>query len=120
MSAGVPGSVTVAVVDRGAQVENVDYDLDYKTGYLKFKVAPENTKAVTATYDWAENAEEDAGKCIGFVRIPGDATSADAPIEIVIGGAVKYSVISAATNYSTKILDDLKARYVVAADAVIF
>jgi hypothetical protein len=116
----IRGSVTVAVADRGAQVENVDYQLDYETGYLYFKVAPENTKAITATYKWSENAEEAAGKCAGFVRIPGDATSADVPIEVVIGGAVKYSVISAATEYSAKILDDLKAKYFEVADAVIF
>ena len=118
----VQGSVSISVADRNPtlQVENVNYFLDYDTGYLIFVVAPENTKAITATYKWAENAEEALGKCVGFVRIPGDSTLADVPIEVVIGGAVKYSVVSVGTGWSAKILDDLKAKYIEIADAVIF
>jgi len=118
----IKGSVAISVADRNPtlQVENVNYFLDYDTGYLIFVVAPENTKAITATYKWAENAEEPLGKCVGFVRIPGDSTLADVPIEVVIGGAVKYSVVSVGTGWSTKIIDDLKAKYFEIADALIF
>ena len=62
----------------------------------------------------------DGATCVGFCRIPGDATTEDVAIEVVVGGAVKYSVVSAATEWDASILVDLGARYVVAADALIF
>lgn len=113
------GSVTV-YLDGVAKVEGTDYFLDYETGALTLAADLGTSVVLTATYKWLENWEEAAGVCVGFVRIPGDSTSADVPIEVVIGGAVKYSVVSAASAWNANILDDLKARYVVAADAVIF
>lgn len=62
----------------------------------------------------------DGATCVGFCRIPADARTVDAPIEVIVGGAVKYSVVSAATEWDSSIITDLKARYVVAADALIF
>ncbi len=56
----------------------------------------------------------------GFVRIPGDSTSADVPIEVVVGGAVKYSLVVAASNWDASVITDLGARYIEAADALIF
>jgi len=57
---------------------------------------------------------------IGFVRIPGDPTDGDVAIEVVVGGAVKYSVVSVASNWNAAVITDLKARYIEAADALIF
>ena len=45
-------TVTIAVVDRPAQVELADYVLDKRSGALHFIVAPENLKAITATYKY--------------------------------------------------------------------
>ena len=114
-------SITNVKVNAVAQVEGTDFWVDYSTGEIFFATAPGSTLAITASYVWAANASVELGKCIGFVRIPGDSTgTADVPIEVVIGGAVKYSVISLAVKYSAIILRQLSARYVVAADAVIF
>lgn len=113
-------SVTNVKVNTVAQTLGTDYWIDMKTGELKFHTAP-GVVAITATYVWNETGDTEAGTCVGFVRIPGDSTgSADVPIEIVVGGAVKYSVVSAASEWCATILTDLGARYVVAADALIF
>ena len=114
-----PGSVTLKI-DGTTKTEGTDYSLDYDTGMIHLAADLGTGLALTVSYTWYENWEEEAGTCVGFVRIPGDSTSADAPIEVVIGGAVKYSVISADAAYSPKCLTDLGARYIIAADAVIF
>ena len=62
----------------------------------------------------------DGATCVGFCRIPADAQTEDVAIEVLIGGAVKYSVVSVATEWDASILVDLGARYVAAADALIF
>jgi len=112
-------SVTNVKVNAVAQTLGTDYWIDMKTGILKFHTPP-GAVAITATYVWNETADTAAGTCIGFVRIPGDSTSADVPIEVVVGGAVKYSVVSVASEWADTIITDLRARYVVAADALIF
>lgn len=108
--------VTDVKLDGGsALVEGQDYTVDYDNGVLFLAVSLANGVALTCSYKWT------AYNCVGFVRIPGDSTgSADVPIEVVIGGAVKYSLISTKTGYTAQMLKDLRARYVVAADAVIF
>ena len=70
--------------------------------------------------NYNQGGSGDETTCIGFVRIPGDPASADVPIEVVVGGAVKYSLVSAATAWHADIITDLYARYVKAADALIF
>jgi hypothetical protein len=112
-------SITNVKVNAASQTEGTDYWCDYVAGQIKFHTAP-GAVAITATYVWAADAEADHGKVVGFVRIPGDSTSAAVPIEVVIGGGVKYSLISTASNYDARIFRTLGARYVIAADAVIF
>ena len=73
--------------------------------------------------NYNQGGSGDETTCVGFVRIGCDAAdiaSADFPIEVVVGGAVKYSLVSAATAWHADILTDLYARYVEAADALIF
>lgn len=112
-------SITNVKVNTVAQTLGTDYWVDMETGDLKFHTAP-GAVAITATYVWQETGDTAAGTCIGFVRIPGDSTSADVPIEVVVGGAVKYSVVSAASEFDATIITQLGARYIVAADALIF
>jgi len=108
--------ITDVKLDGGsALVEGQDYVVDYDNGVLFMTASVANVVALTCSYKWA------ARNCAGFVRIPGDSTgSADVPIEVVIGGAVKYSLISTKTGYTAQMLKDLRARYIIAADAVIF
>lgn len=49
-------SETIAVVDRGAQVRGTDYAMDYDSGIIQFATAPEDDKAVTATYKYVSGA----------------------------------------------------------------
>ena len=112
-------SVTNVKVNAAAQTLGTDYWIDMETGELKFHTPP-GAVAITATYVWQETGDTEAGMCVGFVRIPGDSTSADVAIEVVVGGAVKYSVVSVATEWDATIITQLGARYVVAADALIF
>lgn len=70
--------------------------------------------------NYNQGGSGDETTCIGFVRIGGDPDGVDIPIEVVVGGAVKYSVVSAASAWHTDILADLYARYIEAADALIF
>ena len=77
----------------------------------------------TSTGKWINYAQGGSGDeliCIGFVRIPGDPDTEDVPIEVVVGGAVKYSIVSADAVWHTDILADLFGRVIVAADALIF
>jgi hypothetical protein len=112
----VAGSVTV-LKDAAPQAEGTDFNLEYDSGVLTLAADLGTGVVLYATYKYLASTYVPAA---GFVRIPGDSTSADVPIEVVIGGAVKYSVISVASLYKAQILTDLGARYVVAADAVIF
>ena len=49
-------SETIAVVDRGTQVRGTDYAVDYDNGIIQFATAPEDDKAVTATYKYVSGA----------------------------------------------------------------
>lgn len=69
---------------------------------------------------YAQGGSGDETTCVGFVRIPGDSTDEDVPIEVVYAGAVKYSLVSAATNWNAAVITDLKARYAVVGDALLF
>lgn len=65
----------------------------------------------------------DETTCVGFVRIGCTAAAiaaGDCPIEVVVGGAVKYSVVVAGTGWHADVIADLGARYIEAADALIF
>jgi len=108
--------VKVATV---AQTEGVDFIANYGEGWIEFAVAPASG-AITASYSHYGNVGTAAGTAVGFVRIPGDATTLEKAIEVVIGGAVKYSVVSVRTNWVDRILVDLKANYFAMSDAVIF
>jgi hypothetical protein len=112
----IAGSVTVKI-NSVTKTEGTDYNLDYDTGVLTLAADLGTGLPLTATYKYKAGTNTPV---IGFVRIPGDSTSAAVPIEVVIGGAVKYSVISAASLWKSYILDDVKGRYIVAADAVLF
>lgn len=62
---------------------------------------------------------------VGFLRIActtkaGAVAANDQACEVVIGGAVKYSVVSAASNWHTGVLTDLGARVNTIADTLIF
>ena len=113
-----PGSYTIKV-DGVAQVEGDDYALDLRTGYLVFVTAPAAV-AITATYKYYANMEADKAKAVGFVRIPGDSTDGDVPIEAVIGGAVKWNLVSGKAAWDAKIFEDLYAVKHLAGNALIF
>jgi len=110
----------VVKVAAAVKTEGVDFIANYDEGWIEFVVAPASAQAITASYSHYANVGTAAGTAIGFVRIPGDATTVEKAIEVVIGGAVKYSVVSARTNWVDRILVDLKANYFAMSDAVIF
>lgn len=112
----------VVEVDAVEQVEGKDYIVGYKAGYIHFHEASiPGVVDITASYTHFTAGGTDAAKAVGFVRIPGDSTgSADVAIEALIGGAVKYSVVSAATNWDSQVLVDLGAKYWEIADALIW
>lgn len=90
-------------------------------------VAPGDPIAWDATnkkwINYAQGGSGDETTCVGIVRIGCSAAAiaaGDCPIEVVVGGAVKYSVIIAGTAYHAAVLTDLKGRYIEAADAFIF
>jgi len=112
-------TLTNVKVNAVAKTEGTDFHCDYDKGIITFVVAP-GAVAITATYDHYGGVGTDAGKAVGFVRIPGDSTSADVAIEVMIGGAAKYSVVSAASNWDARVLTDLGAKYDEIADSVIF
>lgn len=121
----IPGSYTVkasytSVDPIEPKEENVDYWLDLVTGYIKFIEDPNSGHEVTVTYQWAKNAHLDKGKAVGFVRIPGNSGAGDVAIEVVIGGAVKRSVVTAADKWNLRILEDLKGKLHINGDALIF
>lgn len=82
----------------------------------------------TATVKYVVYAQGGSGGeevAIGFLRIAasteaGAVAAKDQACEIVIGGAVKYSVVSNASNWHADVLTDLKARVNAIADALIF
>lgn len=62
---------------------------------------------------------------VGFLRIAvtteaGALAANDQACEVVIGGAVKNSLVIAASNWNAAVLTDLKARQNTIADALIF
>jgi len=99
------------------QTEWTDYTIDLRTGIINFFSAP-STVAITADYSYFDGSAKETA--VGFVRIPGDSTDKAVPIEVLIGGAVKYAVVAAATNWEDDILDDLGAKYWEIADALIW
>jgi hypothetical protein len=114
----VKSPITNVKVNAVTKTEGTDFVVDYKRGLIFFLLgAIPGAVAVTASYT---HYNGDAYKAVGFVRIPGDSTSADVAIEALIGGAVKYSVVSAATAWNAQILADLGAIYWEIADAVIW
>lgn len=104
-------------VDAVEQTEWTDYTIDLRTGIINFFVAP-GVLAITADYFYFDGSAKETA--VGFVRIPGDSTDKAVAIEVLIGGAVKYAVVSAATNWEDDILDDLGAKYWEIADALIW
>lgn len=112
------GSYSVKV-NAVLQVEGDDYAIDLNTGTIVFVTAP-GVVAITATYKYYANLEDDKSKAVGFVRIPGDATTVAVAIEVVIGGAVNKALVEAATPYDAKVYDDLKAVAHLNGNAIIF
>lgn len=110
------GSYTVEV-DAVEQTEWTDYTIDLRTGIINFFSAP-GAVAITADYSYFDGSAKETA--VGFVRIPGDSTDAAVAIEVLIGGAVKYAVVGAASNWEDDILDDLGAKYWEIADALIW
>lgn len=82
----------------------------------------------TATVKYVVYAQAGSGGeevAIGFLRIAASTKAGalavnDQACEIVIGGAVKYSLVSNASNWHVDVLTDLNARVNVIADALIF
>ena len=110
------GSYTV-YVDAAEVDEWTDYTIDLRTGVINFFAAP-GSVAITADYFYFDGSAKETA--VGFVRIPGDSTAKAVPIEVLIGGAVKYSVVGVATNWQDDVLDDLGAKYWEIADALIW
>lgn len=74
-------------------------------------------------YDQAGSGGEEVA--VGFLRIgvtteAGAVAAHDQACEVVIGGAVKYSIVSAASNWHSGVLTDLNARSNAIADTLIF
>ena len=115
----VPGSYTIKVAG-ATKVEGTDYFLDRDTGLLVFFTAPGNGDAITATYKHYKDYGQDKATAVGVVRYPADSTNGDVPVEVIIGGAVKYSIVSNAATWDIKALEDLNAKVVTPADALIF
>ena len=110
------GSYTVYV--NAVEVDEwTDYTIDLRTGVINFLAAPA-AEDITADYFYFDGSAKETA--VGFVRIPGDSTLKAVPIEVLIGGAVKYSVVGAATNWEDDVLDDLGAKYWEIADALIW
>lgn len=94
-------SETIAVVDRGTQVLLTDYTMDYAAGKIYFVTAPEDTKAITATYKYISAAAVMGGETteankylikdaayIGNVAIVGTLTGKTNPVIIIITNAL--------------------------------
>lgn len=114
----VKSPITDVSVNAVSKTEGTDFVVDYENGLVIFLLgAIPGAVAVIASYTHYSGESQ---KAVGFVRIPGDSTSADVAIEVVIGGAVKYSVVSAASNWAANVLADLGAKYDEVADSVIF
>ena len=110
------GSYTIYV--NAVEVDEwTDYTIDLRTGVINFFVAP-TAVAITADYFYFDGSAKETA--VGFVRIPGDSTDKAVAIEVLIGGAVKYAVVAAASNWEDDILDDLGAKYWEIADALIW
>jgi len=117
----IKSPITNVKVDGVAKTEGTHFVVDYEKGWIFFLLGSIPTAvAVTSTYDHYANFGTDAGKAVGFVRIPGDSTSEDVPIEVHIGGAVKWDLVSAATNWNAQILVDLGAIVKIAPNALIY
>lgn len=121
-----PGTLVVKI-DGAPVTEGADFIANYEEGYVIFAVAPGGAEVVTFEYTHYANIGSDLGKAVGFVRIPGDAgvvaeDKYDVAIEVLIGGAVKYSIVSDpdGENWNDHILEDLGAKYWEIADALIW
>lgn len=115
----VPATLTLKV-GFATYLEYEHFVCDHKTGHIRFWDAPGDGLDIEATYSYYA----DGARCVGFVRIPGDSTGVkDVAIEVLIGGAVKYSLVAETNpggNWSDNILEDLGAKYWEIADAVIW
>jgi hypothetical protein len=111
-------SITDLKVNTVAKTEGTDFVVDYENGFIFFMPTKVPTSvAITCSY---KHYDDEKHKAVGFVRIPGDSTDGDVAIEVLIGGAVKYSVVSEADNWDEHILIDLGAKYWEIADALIW
>jgi len=94
-------SETIAVADRGTQVLLTDYTIDYAAGSIQFVVAPEDGKAITATYYYVSAAAVIGGETteaykylikdaayIGNVAIVGTLTGKTKPVIVIITNAL--------------------------------
>jgi len=110
-------------------VEDDDFIVNYTQGSITFigdkKIASGNYLHID--YYHAKNGGTEAAVAVGVARYDADSTSADVPIEVVVGGAVKSSVIRAGTNISDNpdivlplVLVELRGRESEAAGAILF
>jgi len=119
----IKSPITNVKVNGVAKAEGTDFIVDYEKGIVTFLLGSiPGAVAVTSTYDHYANVGggADAGLAVGFIRIPGDSTSADVAIEAVIGGAVNRTLVKAATNWNAQILKDLGGIEHVNGNAIIF
>lgn len=70
--------------------------------------------------NYNQGGSGDETTCVGFVRIGGDPTDGDVPIEVVVAGGVSYSLVTAASAWHADIITDLIARYVEPLDGLLF
>lgn len=96
----------------GAQDLDVGHVMAIKTASVKYVV-------------YAQGGSGGEEVAIGFLRIgcttkAGASAANDQACEVVIGGAVKNSLVIAASNWHSGVLTDLKARQNIIADTLIF
>lgn len=110
-------------------VENEDFIINYTTGTLSFiggeKIGSGNYLHID--YIHAANGGTEAAVAVGVARYDADSTDGDTPIEVVVGGAVKSSIIRAGANIVDNpdtvlplVLVQLRGREIEGADAIIF
>jgi hypothetical protein len=72
------------------------------------------------TGKYIKYAQGSGHTCVGFLRYRVEARTIDSAVEVIFAGAVKYSIVSAQGNWHANIITDLKARYAVVGDALMF
>lgn len=119
-----PIETTVELLALAAYVFQVTGVLEAQTGAQDFDVghvlAWDSTAKKYIAYNQGGSGDETTA--VGFLRIGAttEANGDDAAVEVVVGGAVKYSIVSAASNWNAAVITDLGARYVESGDALIF